>query len=428
MANFQFTVRATDSDGAYADRNFGITVNNTRVERYMVVDHVNAYTSPDLVNWSTRNGQGGWDCAYGNGMWLIVSNNMVISNTSLTGALGGGASATIPNSALVVRKSVDGVNFATVSQSAGTLTILNPSGTTVAATPSSFSQTFGRLSFSNGFFWLPMFFGDIALTATNINTFIARSVDGVTWQLLPSPAKGQYTWDSNNVGHNFRHWSKVQDSGTDIFVASWGSISAGASVNLYGWKSSDLGVTWTPVTDSTGKANGTTTYQGSIVTRINGLWLAGTPQNNVPFMVSNDGVNWSPCNSVANHTSGQLPHTVVYANGTLYAMTNQNNSTTVTASGYMLSSTDGINWLRSTSPWSMNVNSTSYQQYTNMFYKNGFLVTGNNSVSGGTHRPLGYVFAGTTDSTTYPSNPGASTQNTPLIPFNFVNGMAAMGS
>jgi hypothetical protein len=423
MANFQFTVRATDSDGAYADRNFGITVNNTRVERYMVIDSLNAYTSPDLVNWTQRNNQGGWDCIYGNGMWLIISNNSPLSNEIGGQRFGGGSQVTAANSALVVRRSVDGVNYTVSTQNSGAVTLTTPTGV-VGTTPTTI-QTVGRLSFSNGYFWLPISLTDP--NATTVGHFIARSTDGLAWQLLTCPAKGQFAYVST-YGQNFRNYTKVQDSGGDIFIASVGILAAGAVTGLYGWKSSDLGVTWTPVQDSSGKANGVSGYYSTMLTRINGLWIAGHQQSGeVSFMISNDGVSWQASNPTTGMGVTDAVHDVVYANGTLYAITNRPAST-ASVSARLLASTDGINWTVSSSPHALSSNSTTYQQYTSMFYKNGYLVFGANGAGTTTSRAFSYVFAGSGDSLIYPAGPQVNTTAGPQVPFNYVNGMAAMGS
>jgi hypothetical protein len=423
MANFQFTVRATDSDGAYADRNFGITVNNTRVERYMVIDSLHAYTSPDLVNWTQRNNQGGWDCIYGNGMWLVISNNSTPTNEVGGQKFGGGPLTTAANSALVVRRSVDGVNYTTSTQGSGAVTLTSSNGP-LPSIPTTI-QTVGRLSFSNGYFWLPFYIGDNNTTSATTQ-FIARSADGLAWQLLACPAKSQFFYGAS-YGLNARNYTKVQDSGSDIFIANF-ATGSGAINGLYGWKSSDLGVTWTAVQDSSGKANGVLNYYSTMLTRINGLWIAGHQQSNdVPFMISNDGVNWQACNPVSGMSTLDAVHDVVYANGTLYAISNRPSST-ATVSARQLASTDGINWTLSSSPHAFSSNGASYQQYTSMFYKNGYLVYGANSASATTSRAFSYVFAGSGDSLIYPAGPAVNTVTGPQVPFNYINGMAAMGS
>lgn len=71
---FNFTVRAEDDQGAFADRDFSMTVRNTMVDRYLVTTATDAYTSPDMVNWTKRVSQGGTSAQYGGGKWLIMYN------------------------------------------------------------------------------------------------------------------------------------------------------------------------------------------------------------------------------------------------------------------------------------------------------------------------------------------------------------------
>lgn len=96
-STYNFTVRAEDDQGAFADRDFSIIVKNTSVDRYMVVDANNAYTSPDMVNWTQRNDQGGLSVAYGGGKWLITTAFTTASTSSTY--------------AMKYRLSTDGINF-----------------------------------------------------------------------------------------------------------------------------------------------------------------------------------------------------------------------------------------------------------------------------------------------------------------------------
>jgi hypothetical protein len=431
MANFQFTVRATDSDGAFADRNFSITINNTRVERYLTVDNLNAYTSPDLINWTTRNGQGGHDCAYGNSMWLIVTNGSTVNSGTAPGTvvMAGGQSASAANSGLIIRKSTDGVNFSTVLYSG--LVFTKPDGT-VFTPPAITANTMiqGRLSFSNGYFWLPMAWSnDFSINNTPVwQNYIGRSADGINWTVLPAPFKGNFGYASS-VGHYWRYTAKVQDSGSDLFIPNCGNGSVNGMTNtMYGWRSADLGLTWTAVVDSTGKLNGSSTIVSYHLTRINGLYLAGvvTAGGDRPFMVSNDGFNWSPCNAVSGWTTNFPVNNIVYANGTLYAMSNLVGST---SSNYarMMQSTDGINWMPAYSiAGEMSSGSPIYTQNTTLLYKNGYLITANNSPYSTNSKPFTYNFAGSGDPVMNPNTPNSGT---PVgIPFSYSNGFAAMGS
>jgi len=424
MANFNFTVRATDSDGAYADRNFAITINNTRVERYMVVDNIHAYTSPDLVNWTTRNNQGGWDVSYGNSMWLIATTSATPAATP-QGLASLGGSAYYAKSTFVVRKSPDGVNFSIINQA--DMTFLKPDGTAfVVPSVATNYMVNGRLSFSNGFFWYPMSWGtNYTTTAANYTSYIARSPDGITWTMFASPNKGAFYYDNSQYGHYFRSFHKVTDSGADLFLPSYGTAN-GHVGGLYGWKSSDLGATWTPVIDSTGKVNNSTAFISTYLTRINGLYLAANPSStSQPVMVSNDGYNWSPCNVMANSINGQVAD-IVYANGTLYAHSFSSTSLSGSYSS-TLTSTDGINWTNVTpAGMQMSANSPSTNNVMTLIYKNGYVIHGQSSASTSSQYPMYYQFAGSADGFVRPATPFVGS-GTPT-PFTYTNGIAAMGS
>lgn len=402
MANFNFTVRATDSDGAYADRNFGITINNTRVERYMVTDATNAYTSPDLVNWTTRNASGGNDCIYGNNMWLI--NNM--------------AAGTFAN--WIIRKSPDGVNYTNVTSA--NMTFVTASGSTF--TPGT-NMMFGRMSFANGYFFVPY---SSTYGTTPGAQFVLRSVDGIAWTVLASPALGGFFYDSS-MGYKYRTFQRVEGSGTDLFMPNFGQIQSGqATADCYGWRSSDNGLTWIKVLDSTGKSNNTTNISSSFLTRINGLYIAATNNTNyVPFMISNDGYNWSPCTNQNNTLATSNANNIFYANGVLYATMNARASGASVSTNYYLASTDGITWNYNVTGTTANFNTTG-EVIISSIYKNGFVAFATSAPAVTADKRFSYVFAGSGDSLTLTSSPVHSTSTGPQVPFNFPTGIAAMGS
>lgn len=73
MSTFNFTIRAEDNQGAFADRQFSISVKNTMVERYMFTTDTNAYTSSDMINWTKRSGYGGNTIRHANGTWYVFT-------------------------------------------------------------------------------------------------------------------------------------------------------------------------------------------------------------------------------------------------------------------------------------------------------------------------------------------------------------------
>lgn len=82
MANYNFTVRATDSAGAYADQNFSINVQRTRIDRFLV--HIQSpfamiARSPDGLNWTIESSpfaSGFYESIiWSNGMWIATPYN-----------------------------------------------------------------------------------------------------------------------------------------------------------------------------------------------------------------------------------------------------------------------------------------------------------------------------------------------------------------
>jgi hypothetical protein len=93
MTDFNFTVRATDNAGAFADRNFSLTVNDTAtssvVDRFVVLGSGGLARSPDGVTWSgvdTSFASTGFNnLAYGNNTWVAYqsgNNAMRVANGS----------------------------------------------------------------------------------------------------------------------------------------------------------------------------------------------------------------------------------------------------------------------------------------------------------------------------------------------------------
>ena len=75
--DFDFTVRATDDQGSFADRNFSITVNNTVVARFVAVSSSAVLHSNDGKEWIRNDALSAMqDVTFGNGRWMIPRTNM----------------------------------------------------------------------------------------------------------------------------------------------------------------------------------------------------------------------------------------------------------------------------------------------------------------------------------------------------------------
>jgi hypothetical protein len=346
MAVFNFTVRATDSEGSYADRQFNITVRNSRVERFMALDATNAFTSPDGTTWTQRSGQGGFTCAYGNGFWLILKDK------------------TLGTSAL---KSTDGINFTAILPSAQTYLIED--GVTTTTNPQFVSIGQAKLRFWNGRFWIVTINGSDGLASAHYDLW--STADGITWKRkrLLSKASGTLAAPGISV------MTFSEDNGT-FFIPFCTGINSGLAASgfeyCYGWSTTD-GVTFTPI-----KTAGQTTssYSAAVLTRINGVYLAyplsvnagGWTQNN--YIYSTDGLNWTTQTGLGdtNHT----PLCFTYANGQVYSFAYRGS---VSSAPSYYTSTDALTWTGI--PFKSFGSSGAI--YTYSVYKNGIFLLASNS-------------------------------------------------
>ena len=358
MAVFPFTVRATDSEGSYSDRQFNITVRNSRVERYMVIDVNNAYTSPDGQIWTQRNGAGGYTCAYGNGFWLIVKN---------TGSFD-------------MMKSTDGINYVTIPTAS--MTFINETG--AVTTNASLAPINGtglgnkmKLKFWNGKFYM------LASHAGAYNIAAWSSSDGVTWT-KSSVASYTATPSTSSNLNTYLQWG---EDGNTLFLPNvFSGTPVTGSTYVYGWSTTD-GVIWTPVKNinqatNTSAAGVTSTRY---LTRINGVYMAGVDnyngnaQNMNTITTSTDGVNWTASTMTTNvaNISGTMgsvglnPKMPIYVNGTLFMFCDIFKNY-YTGPATILTSTDGLSWTGTQAKQ----DNTQTNAYYGMYYlfRNGVLL------------------------------------------------------
>ncbi|RYD64430.1 MAG: hypothetical protein EOP83_09780 [Verrucomicrobiaceae bacterium] len=72
MATYNFTIRATDNAGAYADRTFSLNVNNTIYDRFVAVGASGLIRSPNGTSWTLESSLSGRNVVYGGGKWLVM--------------------------------------------------------------------------------------------------------------------------------------------------------------------------------------------------------------------------------------------------------------------------------------------------------------------------------------------------------------------
>jgi len=335
MAQFNFTVRATDSEGSFADRSFNITVRNSKIERYMAINTTDAYTSSDGTTWTLRPGMGGYSCAYGNGFWLI-------------------------NCSDGIRKSYDGVNYNLIPTTS--IQAYDSTGTPIASASqglAAFTSTSScKMKSFNNKFYLP-YQGNVGGTS-QIGVFV--SSDGITWNF-----KSVLIVSVSGPLLNFI-LSISEDNGTLFLNYPWSN-----GTQKLGYMSINSGETWTEMADVSGNI-----HNSGVLKRFNGLYLQATGDSGNSYKYSTDGSNWTSGSfgSISNVRFWDF----IYANGKLYAFFNK--STTAGQAQLYLTSTDGINWVTNT--YKSFISSTQLSVGSNVIpvYKNGIFVIGGSSGQG----------------------------------------------
>lgn len=355
MAVFNFTVRATDSEGSFADRSFNINVRNSKIERYMVVNASNAFTSADASTWTLRTGMGGFSCAYGNGFWIILTSSGF-------------------------RKSFDGVNYNSILL-ADTVWIDGSGNTITSGRTNSFTNRNPKIRFMNGKFVLPNWAAQSTAASTMSQSFpgIWISDDCVTWTFKPAVT----TWVRHVSDNDYVQWIVSEDNGT-IFLNCPNNNGNG---NYFGWMTSDNGNTWLALRQV---GVSSTTLMTDYVARFNGLYMVmqnvTSTSSSGPYFYSTDGQNWVAGTMLTGQTgaTGNFTQNVgyqfLYANGRIITNTYRVGGST---SAYNLqTSVDGINWLGSevqafsnnTVGASNNLDSRLYFNRPVMAYKNGVYI------------------------------------------------------
>ena len=299
-STYNFTVRAEDDQGAFADRDFSIVVKNTSVDRYMVVDATDAYTSPDMVNWTKRGSQGGRTVYYGGGQWIIPYGT---------------------NGSLTYRLSNDGVTF-----SNQTINIVVGSGTpTIKHDP----------VWNSGYWWV-MVTGNIDGIPQNA---LLKSSDGINWILcVKSPNTHlNVNFAKPSFHDGYIYYSPSTTSPTGYYKIDMSLVDHSITANQL-----------IPITLPNPSTYGT--YNGYAAPRkINDLWIISLTQaNGVSMYYSTDLITWyleaSPMPALANMGSGnKLFDQFTYVNGVIVCHASFGGASTV---GTYIFSDDGRNWVR----------------------------------------------------------------------------------
>lgn len=296
---FNFTVRAEDDQGAFADREFSIKVRNTVVDRYMITDSVDAYTSPDLVNWTKRANQGGYAVNYGGGKWMVT----VDLNTA------------------TYRISTDGVNFETRSLTTSIAGLTGLAGILVDH----------EIIWHNGYWWVHCRATSIGWTGYKY--FLIKSSDGLTWNTVAEHNLGQASSTTPTI------------VGDEMFIVVNSAIY---SINTTTGTTSPF----SPNLPAMNLGTGTITILPPY--RINGLWIF--PRHSITAFgsyYSADRINWY-AGEIASSHSGRTYDRSTYINGVIFA---QYRLTAASSGSGPLMSSDGKKWTTAATGFSSAINS-----------------------------------------------------------------------
>lgn len=288
-STYNFTVRAEDDQGAFADRDFSIVVKNTSVDRYMIVDTTHAYTSPDMVNWTQRNNQGGNSVAYGGGKWMIHY----------------GTATTWGRLANTYRLSTDGITYSTHQ-----LTFVHPQTSTV---PSGLvMQHFPVWDATSAKWWVSAY----GRTTSDYNYFLC-SDDGVSWTAVA------YIGVTNNA-------ASASYLGLPTFADGKVYYSTGSANSTYLEfpYDNDSTIPLTPKTHTIPATNIGAISKLSSPIKINDLWIRIVTAVGVTSIYSTDMVNWYAGNGTTVITGAGYDYSSIqYLNGLIVAAPYRTGST-----------------------------------------------------------------------------------------------------
>lgn len=295
MPTYNFTIRASDESGAYADRDFSINVRNTIVDRYVIgTDNAsNIVTSTNGNTWTTRP--------------VVFPQGFASSTTVHSGILYNNAtwlawySSTSANGTKFLYSN-DAVNWTN-------LTEVEIDGYPVAL--SSFDAGYFQMSVIDGKFCFvgKYYQNDI------LRTRLLRSSDGINWTTpqgyestesldIPSLSDAKLT----KIGNDYYYNNKIlkDDATTVVAMTTPTTFNIRFGVHYY-----------------------------------NGLYIAAT---NSSLYTSVDGSTWVS-RALPNLGSNPRPCDIIYGNGRLIVVADAVSST---AMDFVYTSTNGITWTKTT--------------------------------------------------------------------------------
>lgn len=336
MADFNFTVRATDDLGAFSERDFSITVNNTMVTQYILSNtqgHI--ATSVDGVNWTWQlnmhtPSQGGGKVINGNGFWLLTKNRTQYY------------------------RSTDGLNW----------TLYDLPLANTYFTHESLGQIYYNTKFVYGEGKIA-FLGFRIAGSTRYYDFISTE-DGITWSAIAA-----LNTSTSSISLNFYLFFNQLEYGNGTWFINYNRTTAN---NQLGYRSVDGGVTWQPAWLTGNYSN--FAYGTSRVSFMNGMWMAAS--TGATYLLSNDTISWSEFSTPTTISKNYAFSNALYANGRIISFPEMyaNTSLTTTFTGVPAAhlSVDGINWTvaEGKSPIGFG-SSTAYHAYSNIVVSQNYV-------------------------------------------------------
>lgn len=302
MATYNFTIRATDSAGVYSDRAFSIVVNNTSIDRFIVVGSGGIVRSPDAITWTYDSYPKGHGVLYGNGKWLVWGMNS--------------GSATTPTSTFFGNwfySSTDGVNWSLYSATGLPASASFPGWATIKFRNNKF------MGFTRG-----------VNNGSNVPAEYWESTDGVTWTKISSlPAMGGL--NGNEGAIDFEYYN-----GTWLVLVN---IYGGTTTTVKVLYRSTNGTSWTQVGITSAAQISTDWNRAGGVVNVNGLWMVlygcviGSSAQDQPkqwgLQISSDGITWesklfqttTPASTGYAYATG-----LSYNNGRIFFYSNTNSA------------------------------------------------------------------------------------------------------
>lgn len=301
MAAYNFTVRATDNLGAFADKSFTINVLNQDIRRFVVVGSTALASSTDGITWAVSTGNSGGRVSWGNGKWVVYSGN-----ADHTSGLAG----------LSLRTSTDAITWTTAASGIPTTYTGNVSGSSFTYTVSAIQS----LKWANGL-WT-------ALVNANGNGNYGYILEYTSPDLTTWTFKAATGVNTNNAGLVFDHAS---DAGGNVVAVVFNNGTSAISYRAAGA---------TTLTQNLGLG---ASYNDAWVTNMNGVWVIspGTQvASGAVVYTSTDGTTWSQ-RAVSGSSANNLLHGSAYVNGALVTKTFVSGSNVV---NYFSSTNAGRTW------------------------------------------------------------------------------------